>query len=118
MLLADDDAFSDDERQLRRILLDIALFSRDVVGRPLRSYQTTQVVGPPAPFLLEKEGAQDSNEEKSPRVSRPMGASPDVTTVLYGTAWTADPLLKHVGQQNQRLEAADGIRRNFAYAWP
>src|SRR5439155_15121480 len=56
-------------------------------------------------------------EEKYLKDLRPMGASTNVTTVLYGTAWTNDTLLEHVRQENARLEATDGVRRNFVYPW-
>src|SRR5439155_19054152 len=42
----------------------------------------------------------------------------NVTIVLYGTAWTSDTLLEHVRLENRRLEAIDGIQRNFFYPWP
>src|SRR5438093_13570199 len=33
-------------------------------------------------------------------------------------AWTSDSLLEHVRFENRRLEAIDGIQRNFFYPWP
>jgi hypothetical protein len=46
-----------------------------------------------------------------------MGATTNVTTVLYGTAWTADTLLERARRENLRLEAIDGARRDFRYPW-
>ncbi len=77
----------------------------------------SHVVGATASLLLEIDEAQDFDEEKYLRDFRPMGASTNVTTVLYGTAWTPETLLAHVQAENARLEAADGIRRNFVYPW-
>jgi hypothetical protein len=77
----------------------------------------SHVVGATASLLLEIDEAQDFNEEKYLKDFRPMGAATNVTTVLYGTAWTADTLLEHTREENARLEAADGIRRNFTYPW-
>ena len=44
-----------------------------------------------------------------------MTASTGATTVLYGTAWTADSLLARTIQHLRRQEQADGIRRVFVY---
>lgn len=46
-----------------------------------------------------------------------MGATTNVTTVLYGTAWTAGTLLEEQKQANLALEAKDGARRHFQYDW-
>lgn len=78
----------------------------------------SHVVGATASILLEIDEAQDFDEAKYLKDFRPMGASTNVTTVLYGTAWTGDTLLEHARAENARLEAQDGIRRNFAYPWP
>jgi len=77
----------------------------------------SQIVGATASLLLEIDEAQDVDEAKYLKDLRPMGASTNVTTVLYGTAWTADTLLEHQRQENLRLEALDGIRRDFVYPW-
>jgi hypothetical protein len=75
------------------------------------------VVGATASLLLEIDEAQDFDEEKYLKDFRPMGATTNVTTVLYGTAWTADTLLERARRENLRLEAADGVRRDFRYPW-
>ncbi len=77
----------------------------------------SHVVGATASLLLEIDEAQDFDEEKYLRDFRPMGATTNVTTVLYGTAWTADTLLERTRYENLRLEAADGERRDFRYPW-
>ncbi|HPL28899.1 MAG TPA: hypothetical protein PLG21_12685, partial [Anaerolineae bacterium] len=46
------------------------------------------VVGATASILLEADEAQDISEEKWNKDFRPMGAATNVTTVLWGTAWT------------------------------
>ncbi|HZT08585.1 MAG TPA: hypothetical protein VFC51_16300 [Chloroflexota bacterium] len=77
----------------------------------------SHVVGATASLLLEVDEAQDFDEEKYLKDFRPMGATTNVTTVLYGTAWTADTLLERARRENVRLEAADGERRDFRYPW-
>lgn len=44
-----------------------------------------------------------------------MGASTNVTTVMYGTAWTSDTMLATTIQHLERQQARDGIRRVFKY---
>ena len=44
-----------------------------------------------------------------------MGASTNVTTVLWGTAWTSDTLLARTIQTLERQTARDGVRRVFSY---
>ncbi|MBV8429627.1 MAG: hypothetical protein JO244_00570 [Solirubrobacterales bacterium] len=51
------------------------------------------VVGATASILLEVDEAQEVSEDKYFRDFRPMGATANATTVLYGTAWTDDTLL-------------------------
>ena len=77
----------------------------------------SHVVGATASLLLEIDEAQDFDEEKYLKDFRPMGATTNVTTVLYGTAWTADTLLERSRRENLRLEATDGVRRDFRYPW-
>lgn len=77
----------------------------------------SQIVGATASLLLEIDEAQDFDEDKYLKDLRPMLASTNATTVLYGTAWTSDTLLEHVRQQNALLEAQDGVQRNFTYPW-
>jgi hypothetical protein len=77
----------------------------------------SHVVGATASLLLEIDEAQDFDEQKYLKDFRPMGATTNVTTVLYGTAWTADTLLERARRENLRLEAIDGARRDFRYPW-
>lgn len=77
----------------------------------------SHVVGATASLLLEIDEAQDFDEDKYLKDFRPMGATSNVTTVLYGTAWTADTLLERARRENLRLEAIDGERRDFRYPW-
>jgi len=75
----------------------------------------SNVVGATADLLLECDEAQDVRPDKWDKDFRPMGASTNVTTVLWGTAWTSDTLLATTIQHLTRLEAKDGIRRVFKY---
>lgn len=75
------------------------------------------VVGATASLLLEIDEAQDVSIEKYTRDFRPMGATSNVTTVLYGTAWDDSTLLETTKQHNLELERRDGIRRHFEYDW-
>ena len=75
------------------------------------------VVGATASILLEGDEAQDIPEDKWNKDFRPMGASTNVTTVLWGTAWTSRTLLARTVRTLRRLEAEDGIRRVFMVPW-
>lgn len=75
------------------------------------------VVGLTANHLLELDEAQDVDSEKYLKEFRPMGASTNVTTVLYGTPWVSGSLLEEQKQHNQELERKDGVRRHFQYDW-
>ena len=75
----------------------------------------TNVVGATANVLLECDEAQDVRSDKWDKDFRPMGASTNVTTVLWGTAWTSDTLLAATIKHLERLQARDGIRRVFKY---
>ncbi len=79
--------------------------------------ESSNVVGATAHLLLEVDEAQDVSREKYAKEFRPMGATTNVTTVLYGTAWTAGTLLEEQKQLNLALEARDGVRRHFQYDW-
>ncbi len=79
--------------------------------------ESSNVVGATAHLLLEVDEAQDVSREKYAKEFRPMGATTNVTTVLYGTSWTADTLLEEQKQLNLALEARDGVRRHFQYDW-
>ncbi len=76
-----------------------------------------QVVGATASILLEIDEAQAFNAEKYARDFRPMGATANTTSVLYGTAWDGTTLLETAAAHNVALEQADGLRRHFAYDW-
>ena len=75
------------------------------------------VVGATADILLEGDEAQDIGAEKWQRDFRPMGATANATTVLYGTAWDDASLLEQTKQANLDLERKDGVRRHFEYDW-
>ena len=75
------------------------------------------VVGATASILLEGDEAQDIPEEKWNKDFRPMGASTNVTTVLWGTAWTSRTLLARTVRALHQLETQDGIRRVFRVPW-
>ena len=77
---------------------------------------SANVVGATADLLLEGDEAQSIQPHKWSKDFRPMGASTNVTTVLWGTAWTSDTLLAQTIQYLARLEAQDGRRRVFKYA--
>lgn len=83
----------------------------------LSAAESANVVGGTASVLLEIDEAQDVSEAKYDRDFRPMGATANVTTVLYGTAWTNDTLLEHHRHAHQALEAEGGGRRHFEYPW-
>jgi hypothetical protein len=73
------------------------------------------VVGATADVLLECDEAQDVKETKWAKDFAPMGASTNVTTVLYGTAWTSQTFLARMITALKRQEAKDGFRRVFTY---
>jgi hypothetical protein len=87
------------------------------------------VVGATARPLLEIDEAQEVSEAKYLRDFRPMGASTNATTVLYGTAWTGETLLERQKQINLEQEARAAklagtrqgtpgpFRRHFEYPW-
>jgi hypothetical protein len=71
------------------------------------------VVGATASILLEVDEAQEVSEDKYLRDFRPMGATTNVTTVLYGTAWTDDTLLARQIAANLR----DDPDAHFEFPW-
>jgi hypothetical protein len=77
----------------------------------------SNVVGGTADILLEIDEAQDVSETRYDRDFRPMGATANVTTVLYGTAWANDTLLERHRRQHQGMEAEGQDRRHFEYPW-
>lgn len=79
--------------------------------------EAANVVGATANILLEGDEAQDIAPDKWQRDFLPMGATANVTRVLYGTAWASDSLLEQNKQLNLELERRDGLRRHFQYDW-
>ena len=75
------------------------------------------VVGATASLLLECDEAQDVRPDKWDKDFRPMGATANVTTILYGTPWTDDTLLARQTAVNREAESRDGIRRHFEVCW-
>jgi len=83
----------------------------------LSADMSANVVGNTAHLLLEVDEAQDVSKEKYTKDFKPMGATTNVTTVLYGTTWDDSTLLEEVKKSNLELEKRDGIRRHFRYDW-
>ena len=79
--------------------------------------RTANVVGATANILLEMDEAQDIDEAKWNKDFRPMGASTNVTTVLWGTAWTSQTLLARTIRSLRRVEGRDQVRRVFIVPW-
>ncbi len=83
----------------------------------LSAEASANVVGNTADLLLEVDEAQDVSVEKFDRDFRPMAATRNATTILYGTPWREGNLLDAVKKQNLDLERLDGIKRHFRYDW-
>jgi len=83
----------------------------------LSAEPSARVVGATAHILLEMDEAQEIGKGKFYKEFRPMGASTNVTTVLYGTPWDGDSLLEEVKATNLEQERADGVKRHFRYDW-
>ena len=83
----------------------------------LSAHPSGNVVGNTASLLLEIDESQDVSPDKFNRDFMPMGASSNVTTVHYGTAWDEHSLLEQVKQSNLELQRADGIQRHFEFDW-
>ncbi len=91
--------------------------------------EAANVVGATAFPLLEIDEAQEVSEDKYLRDFRPMGASRNATTVLYGTPWTSDTLLERQKQHNLEWEARTArqagtrhavqgpVKRHFEFPW-
>jgi len=77
----------------------------------------SNVVGATADLLLEIDEAQDVSREKFDRDFRPMAATSNATTVLYGTAWSDDTLLAQQRAANLALEQQSAIRCHFEFDW-
>lgn len=78
----------------------------------------SNIVGHTASNLLEVDEAQDVDKDKFDKELRPMGATTNVTTVLWGTPWDDFSLLETTKQHCLELERRDGIQRSFHYPWP
>ncbi|MEE8471355.1 MAG: hypothetical protein V3S51_08500 [Dehalococcoidia bacterium] len=83
----------------------------------LSADESANVVGNTAHLLLEIDESQDVSKDKYTKEFKPMGATTNVTTVHYGTAWDDSTLLEEVKQLNLELERKDGIKRHFRYDW-
>lgn len=79
----------------------------------LSAHPEANVVGQTASLLLECDEAQDVDVDKWDKDFAPMGASVNVTTVFYGTAWTRHTLLARVVRQLRAQEERDGMQRVF-----
>src|SRR5579885_1864249 len=77
----------------------------------------SNVVGATANLLLEIDEAQDVSCEKFDRDFRPMAATSNATTVLYGTAWSDATLLALQRAANLEHERQTGERLHFEYDW-
>ncbi|WP_322480353.1 hypothetical protein [Thermogemmatispora sp.] len=77
----------------------------------------SNVVGATASLLLEIDEAQDVSPDKFDRDFRPMAATTNATTVLYGTAWSEDTLLARQRALNLEREQHEGRRTHFEYDW-
>jgi len=75
------------------------------------------VVGATANLLLEADEAQDVDEVKWSKDFRPMAASTNAVSVLWGTAWTSRTLLARTIRLLRDQEARDGARRVFIVPW-
>ena len=83
----------------------------------LSAEPSSNVVGATAHILMEIDEAQDVDRDKFYKEFRPMGASTNVTTVLYGTPWKGDTLLEEMKQANLDMERSDGVKRHFRQNW-
>lgn len=77
----------------------------------------SNVVGATANLLLEIDEAQDVSPEKFDRDFRPMGATSNATTILYGTAWSDTTLLARQRAANLERQQQTGQRLHFEYDW-
>ena len=83
----------------------------------LSAEPSANVVGATADVLLEVDEAQDVDAEKFSREFRPMAASANATTVLYGTPWDGHSLLEETARENLEMERRDGVQRHFRSEW-
>ncbi len=83
----------------------------------LSADESANVVGNTAHLLLEVDEAQDVSKDSYSKAFKPMGATTNATTVLYGTTWDDSTLLEEMKQLNLELERKDGVRRHFRSDW-
>ena len=83
----------------------------------LSAEPNANIVGTTAHILMEVDETQDVGNEKYYKEFRPMGASTNVTAVLYGTPCGDESLLEEVKDANLELERRDGIKRHFRFPW-
>ncbi|MBI4186068.1 MAG: hypothetical protein HY530_00995 [Chloroflexi bacterium] len=83
----------------------------------LSADESANVVGNTAHLLLEIDESQDVSKEKYTKEFKPMGATTNVTTVHFGTAWDDATLLEEIKQANLEMERKDGVKRHFRYDW-
>ncbi|PPD58436.1 hypothetical protein [Dehalogenimonas etheniformans] len=83
----------------------------------LSANENANVVGNTAHLLLEIDEAQDVSIDKFDRDFRPMAATRNATTILFGTPWREGNLLDTIKSRNLELERADGIKRHFRFDW-
>ena len=83
----------------------------------LSADRSANVVGHTAHLLLEVDEAQDVGKEKYTKEFKPMAATTNATTVLYGTTWDDSTLLEETRQSCLEQEKRDGIRRCFRFDW-
>ncbi|MBI2852935.1 MAG: hypothetical protein HYX84_07545 [Chloroflexi bacterium] len=83
----------------------------------LSADRSANVVGHTAHLLLEIDETQDVDKEKYAKEFKPMGATTNVTTVLYGTSWDDSTLLEEMKYTNLGLQKRDGIQRHFRFDW-
>jgi hypothetical protein len=71
------------------------------------------VVGATADVLLEADEAQEIDQTKWDKDFTPMGASTNVTTVFYGTAWTTNTFLASIIRFLNEKTRWDNVKRVF-----
>lgn len=77
----------------------------------------SSIVGATASLLLEIDEAQDVQIAKYDTELKPMAATNNATTVMYGTAWSDDTLLARARAHNLARQEEDGIQRHFEFDW-
>ena len=77
----------------------------------------SSIVGATASLLLEVDEAQDVQLTKYDVELKPMAATTNATTVMYGTAWSDTTLLACMRAHNLERQQCDGIQRHFEYNW-